>query len=92
MFLLFVVKFVVTAIAMKIVHNMQRMPVILVTSATILMVILTTTLHATNHFGELRMVDKMLQYSDMGIHLLREIIIPDKGITIKNSRTTINIL
>ncbi|MBA0755933.1 hypothetical protein Gogos_021004, partial [Gossypium gossypioides] len=61
--------------------------VILVTSVTILMVTFTTTLYATNSFGELKMVDKMLRHSDMGIHLFRAIIILDKGITINNSKT-----
>ncbi|MBA0755204.1 hypothetical protein Gogos_021461, partial [Gossypium gossypioides] len=56
------------------------------------MKILTATLHATNNFGELIMLDKMLRHSDMGIHLLRAIIIPGKGTTINNSRNTISTL
>ncbi|MBA0755271.1 hypothetical protein Gogos_005409, partial [Gossypium gossypioides] len=75
MFLPFVVIFAVTTIAMKIVHNMQRFPFMLVTFVTILMATLIIILHAINSLGELKMLDKMLRHSDMGIYLLKEIII-----------------
>ena len=59
-FLPFVVRFAVTTIAMKIVHNMQRMLFMSVTFATILMATLIITLHAINSLEELKMLDKML--------------------------------
>ncbi|MBA0755794.1 hypothetical protein Gogos_005416, partial [Gossypium gossypioides] len=92
MFLPFVGRFSVTTIAMKIVHKMQKMSFMSITSATILMATLIIILHVITSLGELRMLDKILQHSDMGIYLLKVIIIQNKGITINNSRTIISTL